>query len=71
MTRADLLERIAARAAETRAAQRAYFAASRAGAYRGDELTTARRLERELDQLLEQLAAPPAPRQRSLFGEEE
>jgi hypothetical protein len=69
MSRADLLEKIAARAAETRAAQRAYFAASRAGAYRGDELTTARRLERELDQLLEQLAAP-TPRQRGLFEEE-
>ena len=71
MTRTDLLERIASKAAETRAAQRAYFAASRAGAYRGDELTLARRLERELDQLLEQLAAPPLPRQRNLFGEEE
>ena len=70
MTRADLLEQIAAKAVETRAAQRAYFAASRAGAYRGDELTLARRLERELDQLLEQLASP-APRQRSLFGEGE
>lgn len=68
--RVNLLEQIATKATETRAAQRAYFAASRAGAYRGDELTLARRLERELDQLLEQLATP-APRQRNLFGEEE
>lgn len=67
---ATLLEQIAAKAAEMRTAQRAYFAASRAGSFRGWELDTARRLERELDQLLEQLAAPPLPRQRGLFEEE-
>jgi hypothetical protein len=63
MSRADLLEAIAAKAREVRVAQRAYFAASRAGAFRGAELDTSRRLERELDRLLEQLDAP----QRSLF----
>lgn len=63
-----LLEQIAAKAremrAEMRAAQRAYFAASRAGAFRGPELDTARRLERELDALLDQAVEPA---QRSLF----
>lgn len=72
MSRLDLLEQIASKASEVRAAQNAYFAASRAGAFRGDELTTARRLERELDQLLARLSGKPTtePRQRSLFGEE-
>lgn len=66
MARADLLEAIATKAREVRAAQQAYFAASRAGAFRGAELDTSRRLERELDRLLEQLDAP----QGSLFGGE-
>jgi hypothetical protein len=72
MSRADLLEQIASKAREVRVAQRAYFAASRAGAFRGDELSTSKRLERELDQLLAQLSGAPRvePRQRSLFGEE-
>lgn len=64
MARADLLEAIASKSREVRAAQKAYFAASRAGAFRGAELDTSRRLERELDRLLEQLDAP----QGSLFG---
>ena len=66
MSRPDLLEAIASKAHEVRVAQRAYFAASRAGAFRGTELDTSRRLERELDRLLEQLDAP----QGSLFGGE-
>jgi hypothetical protein len=66
VSRADLLEVIASKAREVRQAQRAYFAASRAGAFRGTELDTSRRLERELDRLLEQLDAP----QGSLFGGE-
>lgn len=72
MSRIDLLEQIAAKAAEVRAAQNAYFTASRTNSFRGDELATARRLERELDQLLAKLSGKPAaaPRQQSLFGEE-
>jgi len=72
MTRAELLEQIATVAREMRQAQRAYFAASRAGAFRGDELSTSKRLEREVDGLLVQLAELDAggPRQRSLFGDE-
>lgn len=66
MARADTLEQIASKAREVRAAQKAYFAASRAGAFRGAELDTSRRLERELDRLLEQLDAP----QGSLLGGE-
>lgn len=64
MSRADLLEQIASKAREVRVAQKAYFAARRAGAFRGAELDTSRRLERELDRLLEKLDAP----QGSLFG---
>ena len=67
---ATLLEQIAAKAAEMRTAQKAYFAASRAGSYRGWELDTARRLERELDRLLERLAGEAQSGQRGLFGEE-
>lgn len=72
MNRIDLLEKIAAKAAEVREAQKAYFAASRTNSFRGDELSTSKRLERELDQLLAQLsgALKAEPRQRSLFGEE-
>lgn len=72
MSRLDLLEQIASKAAEVREAQRVYFAASRAGAFRGDELSTSKRLERELDKLLAQLEGKPTTesRQRSLFGEE-
>lgn len=66
MNRLDLLEKIASKAAEMRAAQRAYFAASRAGAFRGDELSTSKRLERELDKLLAQLDDED-PMQGSLF----
>ena len=45
---------------------------SRAGAFRGPELDTSRRLERELDKLLEQLEEIDAggPAQGSLFGGE-
>lgn len=50
-----------------RAAQKAYFAASRAGAFRGTDLDLARRLERELDALLDQAVEPVEPAQRSLF----
>ncbi len=63
MSRADLLEVIASKAREVRTAQRVYFEASRTNSFKGGELQTARRLERELDRLLEQLDAP----QRSLF----
>lgn len=72
MNRVDLLEQIAAKAAEVREAQRAYFAASRNNSFRGDELSTSKRLERELDALLAKLSGQPAaaPRQQSLFGEE-
>lgn len=72
MTRPDLLDAIAAKAREVRTAQKAYFAASRAGAFRGPELDTSRRLERELDKLLEQLATLDAggPARGSLFGGE-
>lgn len=71
MNRVELLERIASKAAEVREAQRAYFAASRAGAFRGDELSTSKRLERELDKLLAQLEGKAAEsRQGSLFGGE-
>jgi hypothetical protein len=66
MSRPDLLEALASKAREVRAAPKAYFAASRAGGFRGAELDTSRRLERELDRLLEQLDAP----QGSLFGGE-
>lgn len=71
MTRADLLEQIATKSREVRVAQKAYFAASRAGAFRGDELDTSRRLERQLDELLKQLAKLDAgpPAQGSLFDE--
>lgn len=67
MTRPELLEQIATKAREMRAAQKAYFAASRAGAFRGTELDLARRLERELDALLDQAVEPVEPAQRSLF----
>lgn len=71
MTRPELDAAIKAKGREMRAAQNAYFAASRAGRFRGDELTLARRLEREFDALLEQDAdldqAAAGPVQRSLF----
>lgn len=66
MNRLDQLEKIASKAAEVRAAQRAYFAASRTNSFRGDELSTSKRLERELDKLLAQLDAED-PMQGSLF----
>jgi hypothetical protein len=49
MTRADLLEQLAAKTAEMRQAQTSYFAASRSNSFRGDELSTSKRLEREVD----------------------
>jgi len=72
MNRVELLEKIASKAAEVREAQRAYFAASRTNSFRGDELSTSKRLERELDKLLAQLEGKAAeePRQGSLFGGE-
>lgn len=63
MSRADLLEVIASKSREVRTAQRVYFEASRTNSFKGNEFRTARRLEGELDRLLEQLDAP----QRSLF----
>lgn len=59
MTRAELQEALTTRTREMRAAQKAYFAAARANRFRGDELATAQRLEREVDALLAPL--PNAP----------
>lgn len=69
MTRVELQEALTARTREMRAAQKAYFAASRANRFRGDELATAQRLEREVDALLAQIAQidAPEPAQRNLF----
>lgn len=69
MTRAELQEALTSRTREMRAAQRAYFAAARTNRFRGDELATAQRLEREVDALLAQIAQldAPEPAQRSLF----
>ena len=71
MTRADLLEQLATKTAEMRQAQKAYFAASRSNSFRGDELSTSKRLEREVDTLLRQLAGVTheGPVQRGLFDE--
>lgn len=44
MSRPELLEQIATKAREVRAAQRAYFAASRAGRFRGVALHLAARV---------------------------
>ena len=62
MTRAELLERIAALAAQVRAAQRAYFRERTTEALR-----VSKALERDLDGALAKLDAPP-PAQGGLFN---
>lgn len=66
MSRPELLEQLVVLTIALRQAQRDYFAASRANSFRSDLLDRCRKLEREVDQLLVQIQAPPSP-QTSLF----
>lgn len=66
MSRPELLEQLVVLTIALRQAQRDYFAASRSNSFRSDLLDRCRKLEREVDQLLAQIQAPP-PAQRSLF----